>query len=641
MTAMALTHLFGSRSRDGYATLTFSRGLDRSELDHLATLGFGQTGDQAFRDSLRRIPAGYCRSLPTGRIAVTRCFAGPNDDVGRPTLELRSLIFEPQIYDRLCHDGLDALMANQSLWEDPAFESGETVPLSGGGGAPGRLIGQPELAIFDAWAAVRSKTDSVAVFPDEQRFRDAILRLPQFLSDEDRRHYRWGIRLLGTGPDVQVATLTPNANRSGRRRPIFVEPRRGYISPAVKFLESQREAGRLESLPPVRMLDQPAVESSSVHSSKKPPSVAPRNPFRRPKIIAMAGAGLAALALSMWMTSAMLTSDSQEMDAGSTVASEHRGHIPPAHDRVPPHDAGHGDEDDDESQRDSNEHKGASIDNNEAPVDREQATLQGAEPMEAEEQKWQRFDRDETSVDDESPEQQEDDHGITAALRTLRDGLDIKALHRISVDEYDIYIDESIGPYRTACRTAYEQLGDLSLATHLRSFMAHHFNRMPPRVTISVVDWIIQPPQELMEDFRQVAIHRTFADGCNELYAAGYLIVKDLESHVEDAIEQMPARDGNSRVSRDPMRGVRHIKSILDQIEGLSDQLREYHDSSGSGYWEYNPREISFSHDQYNAPPSVTSISQAIGKISKRIDQWKEMINGGSRQELENGHSHN
>jgi len=252
MSKTADTHVLGSR--EGYRCLAKSSGLSAAELSELETLGFGQTSDQGFVQSLQHQPSAFCRILPTGRVAVSRCFSGVLDDAGRATLEIRSIVLSPDQYTALCLEGLEALVADSNTWSDAAFDAGEQLELKVHRGSNRRAIEPADLAVYDAWVVAAMKSEAFVALPDRPESHSAIFRFLQVIHPKDRLQFRWGVRLLSTGLGIHVGTIAPAGARGGRRRIIDMDPKQGPQSPAVRYLDESLRQGSLAELPPVATL---------------------------------------------------------------------------------------------------------------------------------------------------------------------------------------------------------------------------------------------------------------------------------------------------------------------------------------------------------------------------------------------------
>jgi len=241
------THLFGSV--EGYTTLAHSSDVTTSEISELAVLGFGQTSDERFLASLTTTPSVYGRPLNSGRFAVTRCFPGSPDDAGRTTLRLHTLLLEAAAYDKLCSDGLEHLVRSD-VWTQAAFDNGETVNLPANSRAATRHVDEYDFRVYDALVSAVAHSGSISVLPDTLEVERAILRFPQVLDADQRRSYRWGVRLLATAVPVDLCTLASQASRSGRRRVNTMSWNGSWRNEGVAFLADSNRANGLEQLPP-------------------------------------------------------------------------------------------------------------------------------------------------------------------------------------------------------------------------------------------------------------------------------------------------------------------------------------------------------------------------------------------------------
>jgi len=211
-TISADTHLFGSRT--GYATLSKSNGITESEDRELSTLGFGQTTDRSFLDSLEHDPCAYGRSLQSRRYAITRVFAGPNDDAGRPTLEFRSLVISADDAGQILSGDLEAVIGDDQLWSGEPFVAEKCVQMA----TPmvsRRQISDADIQMYEMWVQTINGQAIAVTGQDE---RSTILSWPKILPLKDRTLYRWGVRMLSVSAPVDVCTIVSTASRSGRRR---------------------------------------------------------------------------------------------------------------------------------------------------------------------------------------------------------------------------------------------------------------------------------------------------------------------------------------------------------------------------------------------------------------------------------------
>jgi hypothetical protein len=296
----AQTHVLGSRT--GYSTQAKSSGLTPEEVNELATLGFGQTGDAMLLESFAQEPCAFGRPLRSGRFAITRCFAGGLDDAGRATLRLLTIVLEPADYDRLV-SSLPKLVRDAAIWKSSAFDRGESLQL---GEPPEGVadIRQADLVVLDAWiAATRTQADLV-VLPDEPPVRELILSFPRTLSTADRLRFRWGVRLLGVGVPVDVCTVvhggvTHSSRRRVHRRPAQADQKSLAAMPAAVAL-----VGKAGPFPPLDRL-RPAMQKVAPQRMRVQTIASATQPVRRRRvllaslIVALLAAGLVGV-IVMW-----------------------------------------------------------------------------------------------------------------------------------------------------------------------------------------------------------------------------------------------------------------------------------------------------------------------------------------------------
>jgi hypothetical protein len=261
--AMVSTHLFGSH--EGYRTLARSVDVTDAEDAELAVFGFGQTADQDVLEALETAPTAYGRPLAGGRVAITRIFAGPADESGRATLELRTILISPSSIGDLLSTGFGGILHQRSLWNRSSFEKGSTLRVVPVRGASERSPAAEEA--FAAWSeAVIDPTpmrgggtsDEPPLLPvsdrpmvllePEPEGSTALAALAASLTPTDLSSLRWGVRLLSTGVPVDVATLSPSGRIASGRS--VVRHRMGSSDHGIasEALAETRGSDRLPSL---------------------------------------------------------------------------------------------------------------------------------------------------------------------------------------------------------------------------------------------------------------------------------------------------------------------------------------------------------------------------------------------------------
>jgi hypothetical protein len=119
------THLFGSRG--GYRTVASSSGVSAQERAELEIFGFGQLSDRRGQQALLARASAFGRRLSSGRFAVTRILPGPDDDGGRPTLELRTVLLDRASYGAIAASGIALLIDTGAVWSAAAFAEGRSM----------------------------------------------------------------------------------------------------------------------------------------------------------------------------------------------------------------------------------------------------------------------------------------------------------------------------------------------------------------------------------------------------------------------------------------------------------------------------------------------------------------------------------
>ena len=194
-------HAFGSRK--GYRMLAASPGVTEAEqaaLDPM-TSGVAEVGPSA--EVASRSIAMLVRTLPGGRIALTRWFTGSQDDAGRPTVALRTLLFTPQ--DWRAHGRCLArpLMEQHEVWDSAAFGTGARASL-----APPEAMGQrTDRDVFRLADLVRPGAMPLRLV-DDRPMREALVGLVERMCPDEAVHLQWGVGLSHVARGLDIMTLT-------------------------------------------------------------------------------------------------------------------------------------------------------------------------------------------------------------------------------------------------------------------------------------------------------------------------------------------------------------------------------------------------------------------------------------------------
>ncbi len=226
----AETHLWGSF--DGYRTLKSSSGIRFDESEQLSEFGFGQTSDESVLGRFEERPCVLGRGLRSGRIAVSRAFRGLPDDAGRPTIELRTLIFDLDEFNRV-RGALPSIIRDPKTWSRASFAEGRTVSV------PSANVGSltPDAwKVIDSWIELRGRQDVLFQLASGGRSEAAILAMVGGVRNSDVQGIRWGLNLLSTTAAADVCTLIPSANISTRRSVVRLDLNDGWRSQRIAQL---------------------------------------------------------------------------------------------------------------------------------------------------------------------------------------------------------------------------------------------------------------------------------------------------------------------------------------------------------------------------------------------------------------------
>lgn len=215
-------HVLGSTK--GYTTLAASPDLTADEIALLETLGFGQTDDEEFLQSLHNLPAGMGRPLPGGRYALTRCLPGPLDTANRRTLVFTSLVFSTEDWCGYAAYSALSLLDDASLWSFVTNKELGTVFINCAPATKDEMHRERTLAVLDAWLVAR-RSGALVVAQDSAVDAVCVSSLARLLPKKQRCKIRWGMRVLSGGAPIDIGTFAKGAAMPSRRR--VVRPHEG------------------------------------------------------------------------------------------------------------------------------------------------------------------------------------------------------------------------------------------------------------------------------------------------------------------------------------------------------------------------------------------------------------------------------
>lgn len=202
-------HIFASIK--GYHTQYESNDVTDIEHNELESFSFGQTNDKDYISSLNDHPAFFIRKLSSGRWAITRVFAGPDDEYSRTTLLFHSiLICQKDWIDRLGCD-VQPLLSHSDLWHDIQLQE-IFIELDSS------FLPQPlEDKVLTLLKMVTASSSSVIV--EETGCSLQILRwVFRLLTDEEKKTFTCGYRVLSNTMNLSLLCLAQQASRTGTTR---------------------------------------------------------------------------------------------------------------------------------------------------------------------------------------------------------------------------------------------------------------------------------------------------------------------------------------------------------------------------------------------------------------------------------------
>ena len=301
------THLFGSRG--GYRSLAKSPGISAAEDRALSEFGFGQSSDEDFLRRLATVPTAFARTLPGGRIGITRVLAGPLDDSGRATLERRTVVLPIGDY-RAIRRGMGQFLLDARLWSSGDFASGRPVQCPVPSAEPVELSDHA-WRVFDAWVSALQRPPHGVVVGSGEDASAAILAVLASLRDEDVGAFSWGVGLLAPIAWVDVMSISRRGTTDGSR-PVFTVGRSGCVNEAVVSARRSRPSS-LPSLAELRGVSLVGDEAGAGGSwglgrgslDDSESAVEPGRAWSRPAILVGAGFAVVTLAALVFLVFAL------------------------------------------------------------------------------------------------------------------------------------------------------------------------------------------------------------------------------------------------------------------------------------------------------------------------------------------------
>jgi hypothetical protein len=202
------THLMGSDR--GYGELAASSGVSQAERTAIAGIDIGlPAGGRS--DRLDRQLIVLCRPLPGGRVGLTRCVAGEPDEVGRQTIQFRTILMNRSDWVLEARHALSGMLVMPTIWRDPAFEAGTPMTI-----AIGSVDGSAPSPVTRALACMVQNGPRPVLLKAETATNATLLSMVGNINDADAAELQWGLGLSRVVSGLDVATVATGAAAVGQ-----------------------------------------------------------------------------------------------------------------------------------------------------------------------------------------------------------------------------------------------------------------------------------------------------------------------------------------------------------------------------------------------------------------------------------------
>jgi hypothetical protein len=235
-------HVLGSVR--GYSTIACSNGVRETERQELEQFQFGElsTADAIARLETHVLMTG--RPLSSGRFALSRMLPGRPDDIGRPTVEVVTVVLEASTYDA-CAGMLARLASDAAFWRSVRSDASSGTQIRSTVPPPGS-VDLATMQLFDLWRAA-CRSGAIGVVPDADS--DALLRFVALLHPSDRRTCRWGVGLLSLSTTADICSVASGVQLQGPRDVMRLASADAWHCGAEGDYVEFRVASGLQSLP--------------------------------------------------------------------------------------------------------------------------------------------------------------------------------------------------------------------------------------------------------------------------------------------------------------------------------------------------------------------------------------------------------
>ncbi len=241
MKLLAEVHLYGSDK--GYKELSASLGIAISDRNFLSQTGFGDAHDEKMLSSFEHEPTFCIRPLPSGKFGITRCFAGPRDEGGRSTIELRTLIITQTAWDKIRKCNLSIYLNDSTIWTRNNFIQESEIAVKVDTNTVPPTVTNESKCIY---SALRENPAGPFASKYSARAVDSLFALIASLPDSDTAHLSWGFRMIGTSMQLSMCILHSSIHRFGLASEINLQNAAVFKSLNIKSLYQANQSPKTQ-----------------------------------------------------------------------------------------------------------------------------------------------------------------------------------------------------------------------------------------------------------------------------------------------------------------------------------------------------------------------------------------------------------
>ncbi len=257
------THLVGSR--DGYCPLAWSPDIAEKDLEALSQLDIGEPRARDMEALATRVTA-FCRPLPSGHIALTRCLPGPRDDAGRGTVVFRTIVLSGGLCPDSAMGGLGQLLGDVEFWMQEAFAHGHDVDVASCPSS--QPLSRDGALLFDLWLRHHHCGSGPLVLGPDEYAVAAMTNLVGAFPPAQAQRLKWGVGIFRVVESMDLLSLSGAASVEGRQ---VTSLQHAWHDPAIEQLVGhhipQAAPRVLEVVPAPAVSHRPAATPAPMRQS--------------------------------------------------------------------------------------------------------------------------------------------------------------------------------------------------------------------------------------------------------------------------------------------------------------------------------------------------------------------------------------